>query len=155
MGVTQKIAGKEIYLDANIFIYLLEGYDELTPWLTQIFAFIDKGILRAVTSELTLAETLVKPLINKNLALQQIYQSAIQTSPELEVKPISREILIKAAQLRADLNSSTIRLPDAIHIATAQATGCKTFLTNDKRLKINFGIEVMLVSEIKTTTLIA
>lgn len=151
MGVKYQMAGKEIYLDANIFIYLLEGYEELTPLLTQLFKLIDAGSLRAVTSELTLAETLVKPMSDKNLSLQQAYKNALQTSSGLEVRPITRDILISAAQLRADLS---VRLPDAIHIATARAAGCKTFLTNDKPLKKDIGMPVMIISEVKSADLV-
>jgi predicted nucleic acid-binding protein len=119
--------------------------------LTQLFKLIDTGSLRAVTSELTLAETLVKPMSNKNLSLQKAYQSALQTSPGLDVRPITRDILISAAQLRADLS---VRLPDAIHIATAQAARCKTFLTNDKPLKKDIGMSVMIISEVKSVDLV-
>lgn len=156
MGISEKIQGKEIYLDANIFIYLLEGYAEFIPLLTQLFGLIDEGVLRGVTSELTIAESLVKPMINKNLALQQIYKNTIQTSATLEVTPVTRDILIAAAALRAEFgNANTIRLPDAIHLATAQSMHCKFFLTNDKKLKNIPGIKVLLISEIKASTLVA
>ncbi len=156
MGMIQKIQGREIYLDTNIFIYLLEGYNELIPLFTQLFELIDAGTLRGFTSELTLAETLVKPTIDGNLTLQQIYKNTLQTSTNLEVMPITRDVLIEAACVRANLRppSLAIRLPDAIHIASAQKANCKTFLTNDKRLKADFGMEVILVSEITAAKLI-
>jgi len=42
--------------------------------------------------------------------------------------PVSRDVLIAAARLRAETG---LKLPDAIHAATAQFTGCDQFLTND------------------------
>jgi predicted nucleic acid-binding protein len=57
----------------------------------------------------------------------------------LTVGPVTREILIEAARLRG---LSRIKLPDAIHAATALQKGCSSFLTNDDRLKIE-GIEVL------------
>ncbi|MDM8559818.1 hypothetical protein QUF82_13370 [Thiotrichales bacterium HSG14] len=54
------IFGRRIYLDANIFIYLLEGYPAFIPVLTELFSLIDSGKLQAVTSELTLAETIAR-----------------------------------------------------------------------------------------------
>ena len=144
------IPGENIYLDANVFIYMLEGYSEFIPLLKKIFNLIDNGVLQAITSELSLAETLVKPMADKNLSLQQIYKNTIQTSTILRVAPITRDILITAAKLRATSDAaSSIRLPDAIHAATAHSNYCQTFLTNDKRLKNISNVEVMLMSEVK------
>ena len=150
MGINYKVSGKVIYLDANIFIYLLEGYTEYVSLLKQLFDLIDENQLHAVTSELSLAETLVKPMADGNSVLQEIYKSVIQTSDALTVVPISREILLCAAQIRA----KSLRLPDAIHLATAQVSGCHIFLTNDKRLKRMANIEIILASELKDSTLI-
>jgi len=156
MGVTYNLPRSNIYLDANIFIYLLEGYAEFVPALTQIFSLIDNGNLQGITSELTLAETLVKPMINKNLALQDAYKNIIQTSTALHVAPITRDILIQAAQLRANVsNISALRLPDAIHVATAHANSCQLFLTNDKKLQTAPNIKTILLSEIKNSTITA
>src|SRR5579871_6325017 len=112
MGISNQLKGSKIYLDANIFIYLLEGYSEFVPVLTQLFALIDKDTLSPVTSELTLAEVLVKPIMNKNIALEQTYTNIIQTSASLKVSSITRDILISAAKLRANISNS-FRLPDA------------------------------------------
>lgn len=54
-------AGSRVYIDTNIWIYSLEGFAPLAPALTALFERIDAGDLAAVTSELTLAEVLVKP----------------------------------------------------------------------------------------------
>jgi predicted nucleic acid-binding protein len=47
MGVTH-ISGN-IYLDVNVFIYLLEGYDEFAAVLSHLVDYIDKGSLQAFT----------------------------------------------------------------------------------------------------------
>ncbi|WP_363269246.1 PIN domain-containing protein [Okeania sp. SIO2B3] len=41
-----------------------------------------------------------------------------------------------------------LRLPDAIHGATAILNGCETFLTNDKRLESLSGINVIILSNL-------
>jgi len=51
--IAQKLSGSQIYLDANIFIYALEGYPEFFKILTELFEMIDKGKLGAYYSELT------------------------------------------------------------------------------------------------------
>jgi predicted nucleic acid-binding protein len=139
------ITGEQIYLDTNIFIYALEGYAEFVDELTTLFENIDVGNMRAVTSELTLAEILVRPFIDGNRERQIVYQQALQTSEVLQVIPVRRDVLVEAARLRSVAN---LRLPDAIHAATAILTGCETFLTNDRRLLTIPGIEVVVLSDV-------
>ncbi len=146
MGIEKIISAQRIYLDTNIFIYLLEEYPEYIPVLTELFTIIDIGKLQAVTSELTVAETLVKPMKDNNIDLQQTYIELLQTTSMLNVVPINHEILITAAKLRAKNNK--IKLPDAIHAATAFTCQCQTFLTNDKCLKNIPNINVVLLSEL-------
>ncbi len=50
---------------------------------------------------------------------------------------VERAILIEAAHLQARLG---LRLPDAIHVATAVAAGCDVLLSNDRRLKVPAGM---------------
>ncbi|MDD1729838.1 MAG: PIN domain-containing protein [Methanospirillum sp.] len=146
MGIIDNIKGEQIYLDTNIFIYALEAFPEYVNTLTSLFTALDEGNLKAVTSELTLAELLIKPLITKNDHLQHVYQETIQSSDNLEVIPISRQIFIDAAKIRAQ--STTIHLPDAIHLASAKACYCSSFVTNDKRLKGISDINMLILSDI-------
>jgi predicted nucleic acid-binding protein len=143
--ILNTIRGERVYLDTNVFIYAIEGYPEFVDELNEFFDSIDAGNMRAFTSELTLAEVLVRPLRDANLEIQTAYQQALQSSEGLEVVPVSRDVLIEAARLRAVAN---LRLPDAIHGATAILTGCETFLTNDRRLAAVPGVEVVLLSEV-------
>lgn len=110
-----------LYLDTNIFIYALEGFPEYVDEIKRLFDAIDHKVFKGVTSELTLSEVLVKPSIDQNHELKAVYLEAIRTSDVLEVVPISREVLIEAANLRA---FTRMKLPDAIHAATARLTGC-------------------------------
>jgi predicted nucleic acid-binding protein len=139
------IQGNRPYIDTNLWIYALEGYPQYSPFLTALFKAIDAGNLYAVTSELTLAELLVKPFIDKNLTTQRAYQNALQSSINLQVFPISRQILVESARLRAE---TSLKLPDAIHIATALLTHCDTFLTNDKRIQSVRNLTVIQVSQL-------
>ena len=90
------------------------------------------GVLRAITSELTLAETLVKPMSQRNDTLAKTYIEARQTGEFLTLVPVSREILIEAARLRAAHPS--LKLPDAVHAASAIASQATFFISNDARL---------------------
>ncbi len=63
----------------------------------------------------------------------------------LQVVPISNNILEAAAQLRA---TTKLKLPDAIHLATANLNGCDCFLTNDDSFKSVTAANIKIPSEI-------
>ncbi len=90
MGIIETITGPKIYLDTNIFIYALEGYPEYESILTSLFNLIDNGTYTAVTSELTLAEALIKPLMDNNDNLQLTYEEILQSSDSLILATIDR-----------------------------------------------------------------
>ncbi|HSF48619.1 MAG TPA: PIN domain-containing protein [Burkholderiales bacterium] len=138
--------GERVYLDANVFIYAFEGFPAFLPVLTALFARMDRGELSAVTSELTLAEVLVKPLQDGNDFLRQRYEETLKSSSALAVIPVSRAVLSRAAWLRA--RHETLKMPDAIHLATALAAGCNRFLTNDYCLAALPGIAVAMLSDL-------
>jgi predicted nucleic acid-binding protein len=132
MGSLESIPGPRVYLDANIFIYYLEDFPQFAPVLDSLFRRLDRGELHAVTSELTLAEILVKPLQAADATAVSTYQSFLGGSSSLTVAPVTRDILIAAARLRA---GSSLKLPDAIHAATSLQHRCTSYLTNDQRLR--------------------
>jgi predicted nucleic acid-binding protein len=140
------LAGRHAYLDTNVFIYTLNAFPPLLPVLTQLFALIDSGQLQALTSELTLAELLVKPFRDGDVAAQQTCQAMLLNNLRLTSMPITRQMLIESARLRA---TTTLKLPDALHLATAAVAGCDLFLTNDARFRLpSPGLEVLLLSEL-------
>ena len=102
--------------------------------------------MRATTSELTLAEVLVRPMADENAGLQAAYEEMLQPGDGFQLVPVSRPILIEAARLRAE--SRALKLPDAIHVATARASGCEVLLTNDRALTTSPGLQVKLCSEL-------
>ena len=144
MAHLETLTGR-LYLDTNIFVYALEGYPVFRPILTPLFEAIDRGGIQAVTSELTRAEVLVKPLLDRSREREAAYLQTIRSSTSLHLTPVSREILIAAAHLRAEHG---LKLPDAIHAATAQLTHCERLLTNDTKFKTLPGIEVILLSQL-------
>lgn len=146
MGIIREtIEGDRVYLDANIFIYALEAYPAYANVLAELFDAIDNGEILGVTSELTIAEVLIKPLAEGNFTLQNAYLDAIQSSDTLLTASINRDTLIEAAKIRA--SNPAIRMPDAIHAATAKIIGCKTIITNDRRFQAATGVKVALLSD--------
>ena len=144
MALLSAVTGPFIYLDTNVFIYALEAFPEYVTETTALFTAIDSGQFQAVTSELTLAETLVKPIMDNDHARQFAYEQAIQTYRSMHVVPVNRRVLVQAAEIRA---STGMRLPDAIHAATSRLASCETFLTNDPQFRSVAGLPVVLLSE--------
>lgn len=121
-----------IYLDSNILIAALGGDTDpqiATPLLETIGAVGVEGEPPFVTSELTLAESLVHPIHHGDTRQEQAYENALTTSSWLTVIPVSRDILWAAASLRA--TNTRLKLPDAIHVATALRAECAHFLSAD------------------------
>ena len=97
-----------------------------------MFSAIDDGLLSAVTSELTICESLVHPFQNGDPDILQAYESLFSDNSGLDCIPVTRDLLIDAARIRAE--HKFLKMPDAIHIATSKFAECDVFLTNDKRL---------------------
>lgn len=121
----------KFYCDTNVFIQLGERSDiELQRFVERVA----NSESRVVTSEMTLAEILVKPKQQERGDLVEFYEDLLVTRPLLEVVPVSRPILRRSADLRA--SDVSTKLPDAIHVATAIETGCHWVLSSDKRLRV-------------------
>ncbi len=145
MGQIAELSGKRVYLDTNIFIYALEDYPEWHEVVTAIFDGICDQKFEAFSSELILTELLVKPLKTGHPDLADKYKDILESQTSLPLCPVNREVLIRAAVLRA---GSGLRTPDAIHLATALNLNCDIVLTNDKRIKSVDGIEIWQLSEL-------
>ncbi|MBX3335903.1 MAG: PIN domain-containing protein [Nitrospira sp.] len=139
-----RLSGR-LYLDTNIFIYALEGYSTFRAVLTSLFDALDRHELAAITSELTLAEVLVKPFLDRSIERERAYLQILQPSASLQIVPVTRDVLITAARLRAETN---MKLPDAIHAATAQITACSHFLTNDAQVKTIPGLTILSLTDL-------
>lgn len=147
MGQVSTVLGQRVYLDTNI-IYIVEGFPAYLDQMQALMAAVNAEEVVAVTSELTLAETLVKPLKDHQPALQQAYKLILTSTPTLEVTLVSRGILEDAAQLRAD---NKLQLPDAIHLATALQYQCDSFLTNDIAFKSLNLPQVKMLADVDLT----
>jgi predicted nucleic acid-binding protein len=145
MGPLDAIAGQSVYLDTNIFIYYLEDFPQFRTIPGELFRRLDAGEIRGVTSELALAEALVKPIRQKDAASRSIYEQMFASSRGLNVLPISREMLLAAAEIRA---TTSMKLPDAIHFATDQVASCAKYLTNDHLLTAQGSISILVLAEL-------
>ena len=145
MGAIDLLRGLVVYFDTNIIIYIVEGYPAQRLVLRDLLRALDDGLFRALTSELTLAQVLVGPFRAPNPLYEMTYSAMLSGREQVEVVPVVRSILVDAARFRVE---SGMRLPDAIHIATAQRHGCDVFLTNDHRLWTPASLTVVTLAEL-------
>jgi len=134
---------RHIYLDANVFIRFLEAEEK--PLLS-MFARAAEGALALHTSELTLAEVLVKPFRDRDFRLAEAYRELVKSSDLLALMAIDRTLLEESAMLRSWTGN---KLADSIHVATAKRCGCAIFLSEDARLKLPDGMLRMTPSELE------
>lgn len=132
---------RRLYLDTNIFIALGEGGGDLGRLLIELIAQqMPNEPLFLCTSELALAELLVRPYRTGDAGLIQLYDNwIVQGSSWLDVGPVTRDVLWSAALIRQD--QTAIKLPDAIHIATAIGFECSHLLTADTGIPKTIRIE--------------
>jgi predicted nucleic acid-binding protein len=141
VGSLSLLLADPIYIDSNILIYSVE---RVGPYATQLAAFwrwVEAQRLAVLTSELTALETLVGPMKAGDLALAARFRLALYSSPELNLYPVTRSILERAAGLRAAY--SGLKTPDAIHAATGLEAGVATFVTNDSAFRRIAGLKVV------------
>ncbi len=130
-------------MDTVVFIYLLEGHPDFLQQRGQYLASHSNATL--LTSTLTLAEYGVKPYRDQKLSLIQDFHDFLEES-SIKMQEITERIADRAAQLRASYPS--IKIADAIQLATALETSCDTFLTNDQDLTKVEEIDIVILSEL-------
>ena len=123
--------GATVYLDTNPIIYLTEAKPLFKKSLAVLFKAVEAAGAQLITSELTLTEVLVRPIRQNDTELIATYERLFDTL--LDARPVSREVLLLAAQLRADLPS--LKTPDAIHVATATLADADVFVSADLGLR--------------------
>ena len=118
----------KIYLDACIVIYFVEKHAD---YAAAIEARID-GLSETDTlcfSPLIKMECLVMPLRTGDAALQGRFEAFLKSQKMLD---LTAGRFDEAARIRADFSS--LKTPDALHLAVAMHHKCDEFWTNDNRL---------------------
>lgn len=130
-----------IYLDTNVFIYAYETRGARSDDAWRILEAIERKELIAVTSELTLAEVLVGAITEGDDELAGHYHSILSSDADFLVSAVERPVLIEAAALRA--LSRSLKLPDAIHVATARLQDCSFVVSGDSRISDAPGLTIV------------
>ena len=143
MGLIADVGSGAVAVDTAIFIYFIEEDPRFIPEILPLFEQADAGERTLVTSALTLLEVLVVPYRAGNRALAASYEQLLTRSRGIRLIDVSLDQLRAAAQLRA---ATAVRTPDALQLSAALSSGCKTFVTNDRRLPPIAGLRVVQLS---------
>lgn len=131
MELIRDLGPGPIALDTIVFIYFIEEDPRFLPVVEPIFSAVDQGRWEAVTSALTLLETLVVPYRAGNAALADRYEALLTRSRGIRLLDLDRPLLRLAAHLRAAVSLKT---PDALQLAAALTARCTAYVTNDRAL---------------------
>jgi predicted nucleic acid-binding protein len=142
-----------IYLDTNVFITAFEARDKSGELLLQLFVRRREASRSLfVTSELSMSELLVLPYRRQDHDLIIKYETILAKSDWLDVAPVETPVLRHAAVLRAQYPA--LKLPDAIHLATAVGSSCSHILTADEGIKGDYRLpHAHLAKVIESNTL--
>jgi len=144
MGLVESLNGDMVYLDTAPIIYYVEDIPPYADILEPVFQAVKSGTLRVCTATLTLAEVLVVPYRKKNEALLEKFEALLTKTPDLTLLPLTPDIARETAKIRAEFS---IKIPDAIQLATARVNGIDHFLTNDKGLKLFSPLRVVVLDD--------
>jgi uncharacterized protein len=95
--------------------------------------------------KLTLLELTVRPLQLGRQDVADEYELLLDHFPNLQLAPITREILLLAAGLGA---RHRLRTPDAIQVATAIQRGATLAITNDDAWRVLPFIETVILADL-------
>lgn len=129
--------GVRVTLDSAPLIYFLEDHRTLAPRFAPLFEAEAAGRMEIAISAIAVAEVLAGPLKAGNEALARRYRRALTA---WQVVPVDADLAMLAARLRA---AHGLRLPDALHAATAIATGSAALVTHDRDFSRLKGLRII------------
>ena len=130
-------------LDSSVLIYLLED-DPLRAGV--VAALVDEAAARqcrSIVASVGIAEILAGPARVGDWAAFEMLAAAVR---ELGLDhPVLDEATAEdAAWIRG---ATGVGLADAVHLASARASGATAFLTNDRRIRSGPGLEVAYLDD--------
>lgn len=137
-----------VAIDTCCFIYLIGSsqYPDFAPITQELFELVHQGVIKAITSPITITEIMVLP---RKLGLEKQayeYKLLIANFPNLSIPAINVTIADRAAIIRSAYGLKT---PDALQLATALTYKATAFFTFDNDFKkVSQVIEVVSLSQL-------
>jgi predicted nucleic acid-binding protein len=140
-----KMRGHKVYFDTNIIIYVINNTTEFVDVCVPFFTAIENGDIIGCSSDVTVAELLVKPMQTNDMLVISNIKAMFDMGGYFETFAHDRATFELAAHIRA---TKGLKFIDALHTATAINNGCSYIITNDKPLarKVS-GIEAIDVKD--------
>lgn len=135
-----------VFLDTAPLVYLVEANPFYLDLVRAVFELIENGQLRAITSPISLAECLVRPIQESNIAAINTFTHLVLSGANTSFVSIGEVIARRAAELRAKYK---FKLPDSLQLAVAIESGCESFLTNDHQLGQVSEINVIVIDDLE------
>lgn len=129
--------GALVLVDTAPIIYILEGNAHFARRFAPLFDRHAAGELQFAVTTATIAEVLVGPLRAGEEGLARRYRAALEA---WQVVELSADIAESAARLRA---AHSLKLPDAVQVASALAIGADALVTHDRDLAPVRGLRIL------------
>lgn len=120
-----------VFLDTAPVIYYVEKKQPYFDKVKTFFDLLDAGKLTAVSSPITLAESLYYPYKQGNKELVNAFRALLTDGPHTRFVPVTASTAELSSRLRAQYN---LGFADAFQVAVAIQSRCDALLTNDKKL---------------------
>jgi predicted nucleic acid-binding protein len=145
--VDDALAGvRLLFLDTAPVIYLIERNPRYVAVARAVFRFVVRADIIAVTSPVTLAETLVAPVRAGMPELQRQYRRRIVGGENTWFAPIDEPVAWRCADVRARYG---LRLGDALQAAVAIESGCDALLTNDPAFRRVTELQAIVMDDLE------
>lgn|SRR5487761_1427088 len=118
-----------VTLDSNVFIAALSPKEKHSPNAQQLIHDVAGGKQHAIASSIAYGEVYSVRVPNQPLDLEGFFSHI----DHLEIIPADDSVCLKAGELRLEYGSK-LKLPDAIHLATALCANADLFITDDEKL---------------------
>lgn len=136
----QDLVGRRLYLDANVFIYFLDGDNPFFQSAAKLLNAAAEEIFSAVTGDAAVAEVMVGAYRAGNPYAISRFRNFFNKEGFVECRPHDSTCFDTAAMLRG---TTGVPLIDALHLATAKQSGCDGLVTGDLRMKPALGLPIV------------
>lgn len=141
----EKFDGKAVYLDTAPLIYYLEENPVSFSFLDELFKKNERGDFRFYSSSIIITEVLTLPFKLGNKELVDRYEYFLNQSEFFHLINVNPVIAKRSAELRSEYG---LKLPDAVHFATALEAKVDFFLTNDFGFNKIKGLKIITLSNV-------
>jgi predicted nucleic acid-binding protein len=116
---------KLAYIDACVWITLVEGLDRYRPPIRAALATLAEDGWELCSSDAVRLEVLVRPLRMKQGKLVDLYRGLLDTNRTLSILTTVFADALTVASVEG------LKAMDAVHVAIAMHHGCERFVTTD------------------------